>query len=98
MGGLLAILATQLRASAVRFVKILLISWYFPPSRTIAAVRLGKLAHYLLAQGHDVRVLTPRDPPLPQDLTFDFPAERVVRSAWGSSKQRSSPPALREPA
>ncbi len=62
--------------------KILLITWYFPPSRTIAAVRLGKLARYLLAKGHDIRVLTPQDPPLPQDLDFDFPAERLIRTSW----------------
>lgn len=62
--------------------KVLLVTWYFPPSRTIAAVRLGKLARYLLAQGHDIRVLTPQDPPLPQDLAFDFPTERVNRTAW----------------
>ncbi len=62
--------------------KLLLVTWYFPPSRTIAAVRLGKLARYLLAKGHDIRVLTPQDPPLPQDLAVDFPAERVVRTSW----------------
>ena len=62
--------------------KLLLVTWYFPPSRTIAAVRLGKLARYLLAQGHDVRVLTPKEPPLPQELAVDFPEERVIRTAW----------------
>ncbi len=62
--------------------KLLLVTWYFPPSRTIAAVRLGKLARYLLAKGHDIRILTPQDPPLPQDLAFDFLAERVIRTSW----------------
>ncbi|MCP5109690.1 MAG: glycosyltransferase family 4 protein [bacterium] len=65
--------------------KILLVTWYFPPSRTIAAVRLGKLAAYLLAQGHDLRVLTPQDPPLPQDLALDFPIERVIRTPWSTA-------------
>jgi glycosyltransferase involved in cell wall biosynthesis len=80
-------------------VKILLVTWYFPPSRTIAAVRLGKLARYLLSQGHDVRVLTPKEPPLPQDLSVDFPEERVTRTAWrdpladGASGPRRPPPA-----
>lgn len=62
--------------------KILLVTWYFPPSRTIAAVRLGKLARYLLAHGHDVRVLTPDQPPLPQDLSLDFPEAQVTRTPW----------------
>src|SRR3546814_13549984 len=61
---------------------MLLVTLYLPPSRTMAAVRLGKLARYLLAQGHDVRVVTPLDPPLPQDLAVDFPADRVVRTSW----------------
>src|SRR3546814_19065382 len=61
---------------------MLLVTLYLPPSRTMAAVRLGKLARYLLAQGHDVRVVTPLDPPLPQDLAVDFPADRVVRTPW----------------
>ncbi len=65
--------------------KLLLVSWYFPPSRTIAAVRLGKLARFLLDRGHDIRVLTPRDPPLPRDLAFDFPAGRVIRTAWAAA-------------
>lgn len=71
--------------------KILLVSWYFPPSRTIAAVRLGKLARYLLAQGHDLRVLTPRDPPLPQDLAVEFPAERTLRTPWHSGEACADP-------
>ena len=71
--------------------KLLLVTWYFPPSRTIAAVRLGKLARYLLAQGHDLRVLTPQDPPLPQDLAVDFPAERVIRTPWQAAKAGSAP-------
>lgn len=75
--------------------KILLVTWYFPPSRTIAAVRLGKLARYLLAQGHDVRVLTPQDPPLPQDLIVDFPPERVTRTPWQAAKAEDSPPVQR---
>ncbi len=70
--------------------KLLLVTWYFPPSRTIAAVRLGKLARYLLAKGHDIRVLTPQDPPLPQDLAVDFPAERVVRTAWEAAAGRGA--------
>ncbi len=79
--------------------KLLLVTWYFPPSRTIAAVRLGKLARYFLAQGHDVRVIAPQDPPLPQDLEVDFPAERVIRTAWqaanlgGTSKSKNAQPA-----
>ncbi len=38
--------------------KLLLVSWHFPPHNTIAAIRLGKLSAFLQARGHDVRVIT----------------------------------------
>ena len=78
--------------------RILLVTWYFPPSRTIAAVRLGKLARYFQARGHDLRVLTPLDPPLPQDLAVEFPAERVVRTAWRSEDAKAAAVPLQVPA
>jgi len=38
--------------------KILIVSFGFPPSNVIGAVRVGKLTRYLDRRGHDVRVLT----------------------------------------
>ena len=38
--------------------KVLIVSFAFPPSNVIGAVRVGKLARYLDRRGHDVRVLT----------------------------------------
>ena len=60
--------------------KILLVSYYFPPTNAIGAVRIGKLAKFLLAQGHDVRVLTAAEPFLPKSLPVDFPERRIVRT------------------
>jgi glycosyltransferase involved in cell wall biosynthesis len=37
--------------------RLLLISFWFPPTNSIGAVRVGKLAKYLLRAGHEVRVL-----------------------------------------
>lgn len=62
--------------------KILIVSWYFPPSNTMGALRVGKLAGYLLSRGHDVRVLSARDVPRPQNLRQEFPEDRVVRTRW----------------
>src|SRR3546814_20834534 len=59
------------------FVKILFIAWYFPPSNTIAAVRLGKLAKFLTRFGHDVRVLTADGVPYAATLPVEIPQERV---------------------
>ena len=62
--------------------RILLVTWYFPPANTIAAVRLGRFAQHLLGQGHDVRVLCARDIPFLQTLAKHIPEERVERTRW----------------
>ena len=62
--------------------RILLIAWYFPPSNTIAAVRLGKLAKFLTSGGHDVRVLTAKDLPYAQTLAVEIPEQRIYRTDW----------------
>jgi glycosyltransferase involved in cell wall biosynthesis len=63
-------------------VKILFLAWYFPPSNTIAAVRLGKLAKFLTRSGHDVRVITPRGAPYAATLPVEIPESRIYRTAW----------------
>lgn len=62
--------------------KILLISFYFPPYNNIGSVRVGKTAKYLLAAGHDVRVVTAKDQLIPVALTLEIPSERVIYTHW----------------
>jgi glycosyltransferase involved in cell wall biosynthesis len=62
--------------------KILFVSWFFPPSNTIAAVRLGKLARHLCARGHDLRILTAEDPPYPQTLPSEIDDKLVLPVRW----------------
>ncbi|MFC7335316.1 glycosyltransferase [Rhodocista pekingensis] len=62
--------------------RILLVSWYFPPANTIAAVRIGRMAEALLAEGHDVRVLTAAGLPCPATLDPMVPEARVARAPW----------------
>ncbi len=62
--------------------KILLIAWYFPPSNTIAAVRLGKLAKFLKKGGHDIRVLSAKGLPYAPTLPVEIPEECIHRTAW----------------
>ena len=62
--------------------RVLLVSWYFPHSNTIAAVRIGVMAQHLLDQGHDVRVVTPDEAPYSQTLASHFPEDRILRSRW----------------
>jgi len=62
--------------------RILLVSYYFPPFNTIGAVRVGKTAAHLRRLGHEVRVLTARDQPLLPSLPLEIPSEHVTATAW----------------
>ena len=64
------------------FVKILLVSFFFPPFNCIGAVRSGKTAKFLTSMGHDVRVLTAGNQPFSESLTIEVPASRVYSTFW----------------
>src|SRR5690349_2370101 len=62
--------------------RVLLVSYWFPPENTIGAVRVGKLAEFLEQRGHDVRVLAA--PPSGTDSTLSLGlAEDRVRYVEG---------------
>jgi len=58
-------------------VKILIIAGYFPPYCPASASRVNKLAKYLEDQGHDVRVLCPRNDIFKPVLLPEVSRERV---------------------
>src|SRR5260370_1243574 len=67
--------------------KVLIVSFAFPPSNVIGAVRVGKLARYLDRRGHDVRVLTTdflEDRSLPLEISRErvFYTEYRQRQHW----------------
>lgn len=62
--------------------KILFISYYFPPFNTIGAVRTGKTAKYLTEFGHDVRVISADDQNLPRDLSLEISKDKVSYTKW----------------
>jgi glycosyltransferase involved in cell wall biosynthesis len=59
-------------------VKILLISYYFPPYNAVGAVRPGKLAKFLHRRGHEVKVVSAGGQPFAAGLPLEIPAERVA--------------------
>jgi len=68
----------QAQGSLDKFsMKILIVSWFFPPTNAPGAIRVGALARHLVNTGHEVRVLAGRDPGCPQTLPVDLP-EGVV--------------------
>lgn len=62
--------------------KILIVSWFFAPSNTIGAVRLGAIAGGLQESGHDVRVLTAAVDRYRQTLPVPLPEEQICRTKW----------------
>jgi len=62
--------------------RILYLSFFFPPYNSIGAVRSGKLTKYLHRLGHDVRVVSGRDQPAPSTLPLELPPERIEYTAW----------------
>lgn len=62
--------------------KLLIISFAFPPFNSIGAVRVGKTAKYLTELGHDVRVVTARDQPFPSTLQVEVDSDDVVYTKW----------------
>ena len=62
--------------------RILIVSWHFPPYNAVGAVRVTKLAAHLRACGFDVRVLSARDQPLPETMSRDVPDDIVTYADW----------------
>jgi glycosyltransferase involved in cell wall biosynthesis len=59
-------------------VRILLVTWYFPPVNTIGAVRLGKFARFLQQAGHDVAVVAGKNWGHLETLPLEAPVERIA--------------------
>lgn len=62
--------------------KIFFISFFFPPFNTIGAIRTGKMAKYLVSQGHEIRIISADDQPLPSCLLLELPDSLVSRTPW----------------
>lgn len=58
--------------------RILIIAGFFAPYAPTAGVRPGKLAKYLLARGHDVRVIAAKNLRFPPLLPRQVPEDKVV--------------------
>lgn len=62
--------------------KILFVSFFFPPFNTIGAVRTGKTSKYFVSLGHKVRILTADNQALPACLPLELPESIVARTGW----------------
>ena len=63
--------------------KILVVSFFFPPYNGIAPVRLNKTARYLMEFGHELRVVTAGNQTMLQkNLPLEIPEEFVTWTKW----------------
>ena len=62
--------------------RILLLTWHFPPVNTIAAVRLGKMARFFHQRDHRLRVLTAARTDGNISLKLELPADLVESTRW----------------
>ncbi len=62
--------------------RLLFVTYYFPPFNTSGAVRTGQTAKHLLQMGHDVRVVTADRQQWERTLGVDVPRDRVVYTPW----------------
>ena len=64
--------------------KILIVTFWFPPSNVIGAIHVGKLARYLDCHGHDLRVLT-TDLADDRSLPLEIPSNWVIYTDYPKS-------------
>jgi len=65
--------------------RVLIVSFYFPPYSAVGAVRTGKTAKFLTEFGHDVRVLTAAEQDTPhRTLPVELHADAVDYTHWMS--------------
>jgi len=67
--------------------KVLIVSFWFPPANVVGAIRVGKLARYLDQHGYDVRILTTE---LGDDrsLPLEIPREKVIYTDYWQRRDR----------
>jgi glycosyltransferase involved in cell wall biosynthesis len=62
--------------------RILLVSYFFPPYNVVGAVRAAKFAKYFERFGHDVWVLSAQEQPFSEGLALESSPARVRYASW----------------
>jgi glycosyltransferase involved in cell wall biosynthesis len=75
-----------------RLLRVLIVSYGYPPSQAIGYIRVGKLSKYLARNGCDVRVITshPDCLPFPSLLRVELPDEHIVRVRFGREQRKQA--------
>lgn len=62
--------------------KILFITYFFPPFKTVASIRTGKIAKGLYEFGHDIKVVSAKVEDIEEELEVGIPNANVYRTKW----------------
>lgn len=62
--------------------RVLFVTFHYPPFNAVAGLRASKLTKYLVDQGVEVSVLTADRDDLPADLPVEIPSDLVVRTPF----------------
>jgi glycosyltransferase involved in cell wall biosynthesis len=64
-------------------VKILFITFFFPPYKTVASIRTGKTAKLLHEMGHEIRVVSAKNS-MKEELEVEIPGDLLHQTPWFS--------------
>lgn len=62
--------------------KILFITYFFPPYKTVASIRTGKVAKGLHEIGHEIKVVSARIEDMEEELKIEIPISNVYQTPW----------------
>lgn len=74
--------APQTAGDAAESLRLLFVTYFFPPYRSVGAVRTGQTAKHLCLLGHDVQVITAGQQLAAADLPLEVPGDRVHATPW----------------
>ena len=62
--------------------KVLIVSFLYPPFNSITGLGVSKISRYLFEDGWDVHVLCSRQDDVPDELPVEIPSEHVTRTSF----------------
>ena len=62
--------------------KILFITFFFPPYKTVASIRTGKTAKLLNKMGHEIKVVSAKNKDMHEELEVEIPLENLYQTEW----------------
>ncbi|WP_263833681.1 glycosyltransferase [Sulfurospirillum oryzae] len=62
--------------------KILFITFFFPPYKTVASLRTGKTAKILFKMGYDIKIVSAKNNDIKEELAIQVPRDALYQTDW----------------